>query len=342
MIARYIYLTKGTKYFYNKNMKKLSKVKNIFALAIMCVVSLFALTACGTEGSSVVQAILFVKDVYYVDLNVETFLDYKVYPATSTGYEASFMLDNTYTADASYFTFKNGTVLVSDSRFSEIVVNVRINDKQDSCKVKLREYPTNVEFEKSSETLYCGGVKTLELKGLFSDGVRNCLQSEFNYKITSSNPSVVEVLDSENLLVASTGKSGSSDITVEILNSKGESKGLVASTKIDCQNNIAESFAVMGQNVLKNNAELQLSAVLGDRYNVGVKYFDAENFLIEDVDFDILFNNEEVFAIAEESGRKVLTVIGEGEVSVTIQSRGVNSDGVPSKIFFKITVQFSS
>lgn len=323
-------------------MNKIKKLKNIFAVAIISFISLFAFAGCGTEGASAVKAIFFVKDIYYVDLNVETFLDYKVYPATSSGYEATFSLDNDYIDDSRYFKFSNGSVLVTGEKFSGIVVHVNINDIKDSCEVKLREYPSQIEFEQSTQTLVGGGVKTLELKGKFKSGIRNCGQGEFNYKIKSSNPSVIEIVDSENLVIASTGKGGSSDVTVEILNAKGESCGLVATTKIECQNNISDSFAVVGNSVVKNNSQLDLIARGGENFVVGVRYFDAEQFLIDGIDFDVLLSNHNVFEVSEQDGKKVLTVIGEGEVKVTIQSTGVNTSGVPSKIVFKITVQFSA
>lgn len=323
-------------------MKKSKLFVNIFSLAIIMVASLFMLAGCGTEGAGTAQAILFVKDVYYVDYNVETFLEYKVYPATSTDYVATFSLGSDYITEAQYFNFKNGKVRVSDKRFTSIVVNVKLNDLQDSCEVRLREYPSEIAFEKASEILFEGGVKTLEVDGIFSEGRRKCYQDEFNYKITSSNPSVIEVLDSANLLIASTGKSGSSDITVEILNSVGESQDLVATTKIVCENNIADSFAVFGNTVVKDKAELELSANAGDSFVVAVRYFDLQQFLIDTSDFNILLSNQNVLEISEKNGKKVLTVKKEGTVQIILQSTGVNTSGVPSKITFKVTVQFSA
>lgn len=323
-------------------MKKSKIFFNIFSLAIVLIASLFVFTGCGTEGAGTVKAILFVKDVYYVDFNVDTFLEYKVYPATSANYAVTFSLGSDYIEEAQYFKFQKGNVRVSDKRFTSIIVNVKVNDLQDSCEVRLREYPTEISFEKSSEILFEGGVKTLEIDGIFSSGLRKCYQDEFNYKITSSNPSVIEVLDSANLLVASTGKSGSSDITVEILNSVGESQDLVATTKIICENNISDSFAVFGNTVVKDKAELEFSGSVGDKFNVAVRYFDLQQFLIGTSDFSVLLSNQNVLAYSEENGKKVLTVIGEGSVQIILQSTGVNTDGVPSKITFKVNVQFSA
>lgn len=323
-------------------MKKSKILKSIVASIAVCILSLFVFAGCGTEGSSTVQAILFVKDVYYVDYNVETFLDYKVYPATSSSYAVAFSLGSDYITESQYFKFEKGLVKVLDRRFTSIVVNVKINELQDTCEVRLREYPSEIAFVNSSEKIYENGVKTLEIAGIFSDGKRNCYQDEFNYKITSSNPSVVEVLDSQNLLVASTGKSGESDITVEILNSAGESQDLVATTKIVCENNIAGSFAFFGKNVVKNNAELNIVANAGDQFVTAVRYFDEDQFLIESSDFLVLLSTDKVLSLSEENGKRVLTVIGEGTVTITLQSTGINMNKVPSKITFKVNVQFSA
>lgn len=325
-------------------MKKSKILKSIIASIAVCILSLFVFAGCGTEGGSAVQAILFVKDVYYVDYNVETFLDYKVYPATSSSYIVSFSLGSDYITESQYFRFENGSVKVLDKRFTSIVVNVKINELQDSCEVKLREYPSEIAFLNSSEKLYENGVKTLEVTGVFESETepRKCKPDEFNYKITSSNPSVVEVLDSQNLLVASTGKAGESDITVEILNSAGESQNLVATTKIVCENNISDSFAVFGKNVVKNNAEINLVTKLGSQFVTAVKYFDDDQFLIESSGFLVLLSNENVLKLSEENGKRVLTVKGEGTVTIILQSTGINKDKVPSKITFKVNVQFSA
>lgn len=323
-------------------MKKSKILKSLIMSICVCILSLFVFAGCGTEGSSTVQAILFVKDVYYVDYNVETFLDYKVYPATSSSYAVAFSLGSDYITESQYFKFEKGSVKVLDKRFTSIIVNVRINELQDSCEVKLREYPSEIAFLNSSEKLYEDGVKTLQVAGVFKSGTRNCYQDEFNYKITSSNPSVVEVMDSQNLLIASTGKSGESDITVEILNSAGESQGLSATTKIVCENNITDSFAVFGKNVVKNNAEINLISNLGDKFVTAVRYFDDEQFLIESSDYLVLLSNDDILILSEENGKRVLTVLGEGTVTVTLQSTGINKDKVPSKITFKVNVQFSA
>lgn len=322
-------------------MKKIFNIQNI-VLVLFCLVSVFVFAGCGTEGSSSVQAVFFVKDVYYVDYNVETFLDYKVYPSTSSDYAVSFPIGSNYLSEGKNFILKNGKIKVIDKSFLSITVDVKINDLKDTCEVRLREYPKSIKFEQSSKTISAGRVETLEVVGVFGSGERKCVQDEFNYKITSSDQSVIEVIDSESLIVASTGKAGESDIRVEILNSLGESQNLVAETTIVCKNNILESFAIFGNTVVKDGAELNLSMKKGDSSVVAVHYFDENEFLIDGTDFDVYLSNDSVLSLVDENGKKKLFVVGEGDVRITIYSRSDNVDGVPSKITLKVNVQYLS
>lgn len=342
-----ICLTNETKYFYNMSMKFKNKLKYL-VVALICMMSVFVFVGCGTEGSSEVQGVFFVKDVYYVDYGVETFLEYKVYPSTSSNYAVNLTLGSNYIAESKYFDFYKGYVKVKDKAFTPIKVNVGINEFQDSCEVRLREYPRRISFAETTKKLPSGRLLTLEVDGVFESGNRKCNPDEFNYRITSSDPSVVYVVDSANLIVASTGKSGESDIRVEILNSLGESQGLVATTKIVCRNNVADTFVVFGETVIKNNAELNISADEGVSFDVQVYYFDKNDFLISDADFDILLSTNDVFEVVEGEGNKKSLVVKPKknaevdtyEVKVTLYSNEDNADGLPYKVVFNVKVNF--
>lgn len=339
-------MTNEAKYFYNMNMKKRNKMKYL-VVALLCMMSAFVFVGCGTKGSSDVQGVFFVKDVYYVDYNVETFLEYKVYPATSSNYAVNLALGRNYVTESKYFDFNNGTVRVKDKAFSTIKVNVGINEFQDSCEVRLREYPRKISFAEKTTKVQAGRVLTLEIDGVFDSGDRKCNPDEFNYLITSSDPSVVEIVDSANLVVASTGKSGESDIRVEILNSLGESQNLVATTKLVCRNNVADTFVIFGETVIKNNAQLNIATEKDVSFDVQVFYFDKNDFLISDADFDILLSNNDVFDVVEDKDGKHLVVkeqkdneVFEYEVKVTLYSNEDNTSGLPTKVVFNIKVTY--
>lgn len=338
----YNYLTKCAKYFYNKNMKKTNITKFLMAIFI-CIIGLLTFTGCDVEGSSTMQGLYFVKDVYYVDLNVDTFLDYKVYPSTASDYIVSVEIDKTDPVLSQYYNISNGIIRIYNKDFGDksIQVNLKSNEFEDSCLVKLREYPTSISFNSATQNIVAGGLKTLEIEGVFKKQSRLCYEDEFNYKITSSNPSVVQVIDSDRLLVASTGRMGESDITVEILNGKGEDLSLKAKTTIRCENNISYSFATVGNDVVKNKDEIVVSNGAGSRMPVAVKYFDNKNFLLENDKFTVQLSNNSVLHLTTENGKTYLTVLGEGKVKVTLVSTGVNANGLPDKITFTVNVQFS-
>lgn len=323
-------------------MKK-SNLAKFFMAIFVCFMGLLTFTGCDVEGSSTMQAIYFVKDVYYVDYDVETYLDYKVYPSTASDYIVSFALDTDYTDLTQYFYFNNGNIRIHNRKFgnSSIKVNIKSNEFEDSCEVRLREYPSSISFESSSQTIPAGGLKTLEVDGIFETESRFCAEDEFNYKITSSNPSVIEVIDSDRLLVASTGRMGESDITVEILNGKGQDLSLKAKTTIKCENNISYSFATIGNDIVKNNEDLVITAEAGNRFAIAVKYFDKNNFLLENDSFTVQLSNDKALLSSSENGKNYLTILGEGKVKVTLVSTGVNADGLPEKITFTVDVQFS-
>ena len=302
---------------------------------------LLAFSGCGIEGSSNVQAIKFLQDVYYVDLNESRFLDYKVYPSTSSDYVASFALGNDYITESKYFEFNNGTVKVISDKFTSIVVNVRINELSDSCEVRLREYPSNISFENSSYQIAQGSVQTLQVKGLFEEGEKLCDSEQFNYKVTSSNPSVIEVIDQSRLLVSSTGRSGVAEISVEILNGQGESKNLKTKTNFVVQKNIDSSFATFGNNVIKDNDILEISCDENEKFIINARYFDTEMNLLKNSGFNIFLSNQNVAFVSEENSQKYIVLSGEGQVKITLISTGIKQDGLPEKITFTLKVHFS-
>jgi len=318
-------------------MKKRNLILNMLCLCFLAL-SLFVFSGCGTEGSSGVQAIKFVKDVYYVDYNESTFLDYKVYPHTAGGYMVTFSHSD-YITESQYFSFSNGTIKVIDKRFSGISVNVSIGDLKDTCEVKLRQYPRSIAFKESLGTLKSGSVKTLEIMGDFLGEQRALLPGEFNYRITSSDASVIKVIDSERLLVGSTGRRGESELTIEVLNGRGVSQNLKASIRLSVEENVSESFVILGQNVVKDGDNIELSLELYDEIGLLVNYFDADSFLIENAQYTVLLSCDNVLERVEREGKTVLIAKGAGEVKITLVSSAVDQAGLPLKTTLNVKVQ---
>lgn len=317
-------------------MKKI--LSTILCISIFC---LLILTGCGVEGSTIPRGIKFTKDIYYVDLNVDSYIDYKIYPSTVPSAEVSYSIDDDYT-EARYYTFKNGWINVNNVSFSGLKIFVSLNDLTDSADVKLRKYPSSVSFDSETQDVFAGSYLSLRLKGVFDDGTRYCENSEYIYSVTSSNSSVVEVVDESRLLVKSTGRRGKSEITVKMLNSAGKEVNLSAKTTVVVDEKIEESFATLGSDItIKNNTNYTLIGSVGTKLVINARYFNSEGYLIELSDFYVFSNNDNAVKVTVLDGKKYLEITGEGESKITLQSLGVMDDGLPCKLVFNISVQFS-
>jgi len=316
-------------------------MKKLFSLLAICLISLFAFAGCGVQGGTIATGIEFVRDVFYVDYNVETFLDYKVYPSTAKEVFVTYDIRDE-SSIRSYYSFTDGYVKITNSKFTSINVTAKLNTYEDTCEVRLREYPSSVTFATTTDEVVGGLVYSLDLIGAFIDGNRACENDEFVYKIKSSNPSVIDVISEERLLVKSTGRRGESRITVQICNSNNEEiTGLTASITLKVVDAISECFATFGNDfVITDGLEKDISSTINQEYKIDVKYFDESGYLIELADFDCYLSNDDVFEIVKKSDGIYLKVVGEGEVVLTIQSNTVDTTGNPVRIQSNLQVQF--
>lgn len=333
-------------------------MKKIFSLLAICLVSLLAFSGCGITGSKSVTGIEFVRDVFYVDYNVPTFLDYKVYPSTVSKDDlyVSLNIDGDSTLER-FYNLHNGELTITkiqtqnsdiDDGFDYddvLTVNARLNNYETSCQIRLKEYPTSVEFHKESDQINSGLVYPLELNGQFVDGIRECLPGEFNYQVISSNPSVIEVVSQENLLVRSTGRRGQATISLKVFNTIGEEQidlnDTITLTVIEA---IDEAYAVFGNKfILTDGLEKELNVSTGDEFKLDVKYFSLDNYLVQLTGFNCYLSNDKVFEIIEKQDGKYLKVVAaeDSEVDLTIMSDAVDNMGLPIKIKCKFKVRFS-
>ena len=320
-------------------------MKKFILILITCLVSLFSFTACNVVGGEEVTGVAFVHEIYYVDLGVTTKLDYEVFPKSAKNYIVDFTSKTTHIgAESEYYRYeKDGSILIKDERFREINFEpvIIINNFKDECEIRLREYPKTIEFDKSIINLWGGTAISLELDGEFEEGTRACRNGEFNLKVTSSNPSVVEIIDANSLLVKSTGRRGSSDIEVSILDSQGIDTGLKASVHIDVNDYIKESFVTLGSNRLQNGNTVVINASVGDKLDINVNYFDQTGFLLENSNYYALLSNLEVVGVDSEENATKLEIIKAGKVYLTIQSQNVDENGNPVIIKVLLDVRIS-
>lgn len=317
-------------------MKKLS-------LFIVLCMSFFTFAGCGVKGGSLPMGIEFVRDVFYVDYNVETHLDYKIYPSTAENVYVNYEIKNDSSLTG-YFDFsKDGSILIYNQRFTSIGVKVKLNDHSDECEVKLKEYPSSIQFKNDTENINAGCVMPLDLEGLFDGEVKSCKDRQYNFKLSSSNPSVVQVISEDNLTVKSTGRRGKVTIDVQICDSANQEKsGLKASVELNVVDDISEAFITLGSDKVLHDGDVldYEAAEWSDDLKLDVKYFNEIGILNTLFDCNLYLSNDDVFEIVEDNGQtylrlKTLEPLEEGEcysVKLTILSEGVMDDGSPHKI----------
>ena len=275
-------------------------MKRILSIISICLIATIAFTGCKVKGGSSAAGINFVNDVFYVDYNVETFLDYKVYPSTSRNIFVNYDIENDLSID-SYFNFSKGYIKVINENFTSIKVTAKLNEFSDVCEVRLREYPTAISFENNVDYVNAGGVYSLNVKGMFGEELLSCNDKQLTYKVKSSDPSIVEVDSVNNLLLKSTGRRGSVQIDVQVCNTQMQDIiGVKASMTLCVVDNIADSFISLDNLVVKNNDVIELNMVPEETKTISVLYFSADNFLVKNTDFSVWLTNNDVFELIED------------------------------------------
>jgi len=254
---------------------------------------------------------------------------------------------------ASYFNFSKGKIKVINKNFSKINVIIKMNDFTDTCEVRLKQYPTAIKFDKASDYVNANSIYALDVKGVFSDLTRDCENGEFNYKIKSSNTSVIEVVSEDDLLVRSTGRRGFSQIEVSICNSKNVAMtGLKATINLNVVETIEDKFVSFGSDhILKQNQMTTIAMGANEQRELNVLYFSANGICNTYAlsDFDVYLSSDNIFEIVKDQGKIYLkaknlseTIGSDGyEVVLTIQTSALESDGEPCKMTFGIKVQIS-
>ena len=332
-------------------MKKLISIISVFVL------SLLVFSGCKVEGGTEITGIEFIRDVFYVDYQVETALEYKVYPHTASGVYVSFELNDDYTLE-SYYNFSQGKIKVLNRKFTSMVVKAKASGFEDSCEVKLREYPETVRFAETDVVLDSGMVYAMDLLGTFSSTgeERSVKDGEFIYKVQSSDPTVIEVVSEEGLIVQSTGRRGNATVNIQIFNASGqEMNGLSSSIDFVISESIDTAYATLGNNlVVKDGMESIVEFNPGSLNKLNVRYFDENGFLVDLAKCEVYLSNDDVFEIIEDQTGIYLKVIDAivGEpiedggakvskaVTVTIKSNRLMKNGEPLFIQCKLQVQF--
>ena len=322
-------------------------MKKFLSVIFLCLFGCFSFAGCGVKGSSSAVGIDFVQDVFYVDYNVETFLDYKVYPSTATNVYVNYVIEGDYSIE-SYFNFLKGSIKVINERFTSIKVVAKLNEYTDTCEVRLKEYPTSVQFENEEEYINAGAIYPLDLKGLFNEEIKTCKDRQYVFKVTSSNPSVIEIESEKDLLVRSTGRSGEAKVDVQICDSANKEKvGLKASVTLKVVENVADAFICIDNKVVHDEGALELVMSAEEEKRINVLYFDDKNFVNELAEYDIYLTNNKVFELLEDGTgyylklKNLTPTTGDKfySVDLIIQSKVMNSEGNPYQVRCLIKVR---
>lgn len=324
-------------------MKKLAIVFCLIASSIL----LFA--GCGYTGSVIPVSISFVREEFYVDMNIPCTLDYKILPSSASVVSPTFEPVYNY-EEITYFDFNanTGTITVHDSRFTEIKVNLRCGDlTPDECRVILKKYPTSISFDEATYSLSAGTMTELVCNGLFGIEERAINDSYYNVSLVSSDPTVVSVEDANRFLIKSTGKPGSSTITAKLVDVNGDpvliSNGgylveIQAQTTVNVIGNVESALVIIDNNFIRNlDSTIHISASELAMLEIETCFMDKNDFLIENVETIIMSLNDSVITIVKENGKTYLKVMGAGTAEIVISSNGYDASG--EFVVFHITCQ---
>ena len=328
-------------------------MKKLYCLLIACIFSVFLFAGCGYSGGETVAGIAFTSNVFYVDEQVPTKLGVKVFPSSANASDIRFNL-SVSDFDVRYVNFdrEKGIISINDDAVSEVKVTVLYGSYEDECMVYLKSYPSRIKFDKDSIILHAGGMTQLSYLGIFESETKSIDTSFYHTKLVSSDPSVISVEDSENLIIKSTGRSGSASLTASMVKSNGEiatnpdtGVELKASIKINVVNTIKNcSLLINDSNLIRNisrsDAENFTSitytvASINSKIDINPIFTDIYDFIIDESNFEIISNNTNIVKVVNEE----LVIVGAGTTEILIIPSFSGEDGTP--IMFKIKLQIN-
>jgi len=243
--------------------KRLSKIFMVLAITLLFPFALL-LTGCGATPVNSVNAVYFESNLYdeetgyavfEVDLNVETELTFKINPSVWEGYEPVYAVvrGGEKEENRSRFRLEYGKITVLNPKFEEITVRIYVNEFEDTCIIRLKEYPTDIfltddtKVKESTDYVNAGGVYTLHVYGQYTvpkvdeegnvvkDGkgdivtenvIRELGDDRYNFLVESSDKTVIDVLDNSRLKVCSLKhKIESATVTISLLDTTGKVRG---------------------------------------------------------------------------------------------------------------------
>lgn len=287
-------------------------MKKILLIISTILLSVFAFVGCDPKIENRPTGISFIQKNFYVDIDVPTKLDYKVYPSTATGYSIDYERSGN-DEYLSYFNFAPSTGVfeatgIPDGYTGErplATITIKMGSYTDSCNVYLKLYPQSVKFENAEYVLNGGGSLSLPLmKEVSAGNFTVCNTNEYKYEVISSNTNIVSVEDSQALLIKSTGVKGTSEITVNVIDGLGNIiNNLTAKTTIKVETAVDNIFAYISNTkasyMLENGADYTYEEVQENAYfDVVARFFDSEGYLLENTQFNVYVSNSTMASVS--------------------------------------------
>lgn len=357
-------------------MKKLIKIS---VLALICVIVLpftLFLTGCGATPANEALGVFFDSSTYdeetgyavfEVDKNIETKLDYKVNPSSWSGYAVTYSIEECSAQNRARFTFEEGVINVESDRFEEIKIVIHINERTDTCIVKLKEYPVNVfmyDINKSAEVktldvvINSYGSYTIAPYGRFLDAngntyVKPLIEYDYNFVVTSSDETVVSVPHKNRLKICSIRKNiGSAKITVLVNNTKGDTLfklDLNVEVVLNANSSVAELDGY-GKLVSEGDTiEIEADSLKTDEkgnYIINYQMFvfsEDERFIeSKNVDFECTVSNSKEVDVENENSRLLVEPVQTQEISfyVSFWTNLIMNDGTVYSMSFKVVFKY--
>lgn len=337
----------------------MKKFFSVFALLFVCC---FCLVGCGVSGNTSIAAINFSRQIFYVDENCTKNLDYKVFPSTANNFDILYSQSHQdfYTLIGGNFTAQEG--------FNSVQITVQAGDITDSCYVVRKIYPTSTYLTHPSLNgqgisnpnivLSAGSSTNLQMFGEFnsyfntqtnrieqySTPSTQIVSNEiFNFDLESSDPTVVEVVDSETMQIKATGKTGTATITAYLVDDNGFRKtgsNMRASIDVSVVNPVSSIKVLYGDKFVENSTGSALTFGSENTNSVTISLFliDNQNNFIEN---EVALRNISVSTLGNNkltiSNASVSSVGGVRCLQFTLGLQNMNS-GDQTTIYDKILI----
>lgn len=249
-------------------------MKKIFGIFGVIIALCFCFAGCGVSGSNAISAIKFDKAVIYVDENVDTELTYKVYPSTANNFSVTYnhanqsffqLRNGNFCADREfgsvYITinagnktdgclvvkkiYPNDCYLTHSSIGGQSVGQIEgvgndarvAFDLQDGSIIPTMTMTTNSSTSLQAYGLFTQMFDFQDLDHKDCEAEIKMLDGEiYNFRMTSTDPSVVAISNDDILQVRATGKTGYSNISVALVDNNGNIKATSRAIRINVVN----------------------------------------------------------------------------------------------------------